>query len=125
KNADCTIAVRTVPIEEASRFGIMLTDDKSTIIDFEEKPSKPKSNKASMGIYVFTWEVLRRYLVADEENKKSSNDFGKDIIPNMLKDHQKMFAYEFNDYWKDVGTIKPVGSKYGYLKQRVKFETVR
>ncbi|MEG1790931.1 MAG: glucose-1-phosphate adenylyltransferase [Clostridia bacterium] len=105
KNADCTIAVRTVPIEEASRFGIMLTDDKSTIIDFEEKPSKPKSNKASMGIYVFTWEVLRRYLVADEENKKSSNDFGKDIIPNMLKDHQKMFAYEFNDYWKDVGTI--------------------
>ena len=105
KNADCTIAVRTVPMEEASRFGIMQTNKKGEIIDFEEKPKKPKSNKASMGIYVFTWEVLRRYLVEDEADRESQNDFGKNIIPKMLSDGQKMIAYEFNDYWKDVGTI--------------------
>lgn len=104
-NADCTIAVRTVPIEEAGRFGIMLTNDKNEIIDFEEKPKTPKSDKASMGIYVFTWDKLRRYLIEDEENKESHNDFGKNIIPNMINDKQRLFAYEFNDYWKDVGTI--------------------
>ena len=103
--ADCTIAVRTVPMEEASRFGIMQTNKKGEIIDFEEKPKKPKSNKASMGIYVFTWEVLRKYLVEDEADRESQNDFGKNIIPKMLFDGQKMIAYEFNDYWKDVGTI--------------------
>lgn len=103
--ADCTIAVRTVPMEEASRFGIMQTNKKGEIIDFEEKPKKPKSNKASMGIYVFTWEVLRKYLVEDEADRESQNDFGKNIIPKMLSDGQKMIAYEFNDYWKDVGTI--------------------
>ncbi len=103
--ADCTIAVRSVPIEEASRFGIMLANDKNEIVDFEEKPKKPKSNKASMGIYVFTWSKLREYLISDENNKSSSNDFGKDIIPSMLADKQRMFSYEFDDYWKDVGTI--------------------
>lgn len=103
--ADCTIAVRTVPMEEASRFGIMQTNSKGEIIDFEEKPKKPKSNKASMGIYVFTWDVLRKYLVEDEADQESQNDFGKNIIPKMLSDGQKMIAYEFNDYWKDVGTI--------------------
>lgn len=104
-DADCTIAVRTVPMEEAPRFGIMQTNDKGKIIDFEEKPKKPKSNKASMGIYVFKWDVLRKYLISDEENKASQNDFGKNIIPQMLGDKQNMVAYEFNDYWKDVGTI--------------------
>lgn len=103
--ADCTIAVRSVPMEEASRFGIMLANDKHEIVDFEEKPKKPKSNKASMGIYVFTWSKLREYLISDENNKLSSNDFGKDIIPAMLSDKQRMFSYEFDDYWKDVGTI--------------------
>lgn len=103
--ADCTIAVRSVPMEEASRFGIMLANDKHEIIDFEEKPKNPKSNKASMGIYVFTWSKLREYLISDENNKSSSNDFGKDIIPAMLSDKQRMFSYEFDDYWKDVGTI--------------------
>ena len=92
-------------MEEASRFGIMQTNDENEIIDFEEKPKKPKSNKASMGIYVFTWDVLRKYLISDEADRTSQNDFGKNIIPQMLADKQKMVAYEFNDYWKDVGTI--------------------
>ena len=83
----------------------MQTKEKGEIIDFDEKPKKPKSNKASMGIYVFTWEVLRRYLVSDEADPESQNDFGKNIIPKMLSDKQNMVAYEFNDYWKDVGTI--------------------
>ena len=103
--ADCTIAVRDVPIEEASRFGIMNLKKNGEIYEFEEKPAQPKSNKASMGIYVFTWSVLRRYLVEDEENKESDNDFGKNIIPKMIADGQRMFAYQFNGYWKDVGTI--------------------
>lgn len=103
--ADCTIAVRDVPIEEASRFGIMNLKKNGEIYEFEEKPKQPKSNKASMGIYVFTWSVLRKYLVEDEENKDSDNDFGKNIIPKMIKDGQRMFAYQFNGYWKDVGTI--------------------
>ena len=103
--ADCTIAVRDVPIEEASRFGIMNLKKNGEIYEFEEKPKQPKSNKASMGIYVFTWSVLRKYLVEDEANKESDNDFGKNIIPKMIRDGQRMFAYQFNGYWKDVGTI--------------------
>ena len=103
--ADCTIAVRDVPIEEASRFGIMNLKKNGEIYEFEEKPKQPKSNKASMGIYVFTWSVLRKYLVEDEANKESDNDFGKNIIPKMIKDGQRMFAYQFDGYWKDVGTI--------------------
>ena len=104
--ADATIAVRPVPWEEAPRFGIMNTDDENRIIEFEEKPKKPKSNKASMGVYIFTWEKLRKYLIDDEADKKSSNDFGKNIIPAMLNDQQRMFAYNFEGYWKDVGTIE-------------------
>ena len=104
-NADCTIAVLNVSIEEASRFGLMNTNDNNEIYEFEEKPKHPKSTKASMGIYIFTWSKLRDYLIRDEENKDSSNDFGKNIIPMMLKDGQKLFAYEFSGYWKDVGTI--------------------
>ncbi len=104
--ADCTIAVIEVPWEEASRFGIMATGDDGAIIEFAEKPKEPKSNLASMGIYIFNWNVLRRYLIADEKNAKSSNDFGKDVIPAMLKDKMRMFAYSFSGYWKDVGTIE-------------------
>lgn len=104
--ADVTIAVRQVPWEEASRFGIMNTDENDNIIEFEEKPAHPKSNNASMGVYVFTWEKLRKYLIDDENDPESSNDFGKNVIPAMLNDGQKMVAYSFNDYWKDVGTIE-------------------
>ncbi|MBQ6951299.1 MAG: glucose-1-phosphate adenylyltransferase [Clostridia bacterium] len=104
--ADATIAVRQVPWEEASRFGIMNTDENFNIVEFEEKPKNPKSNNASMGVYVFTWEKLRKYLIQDEADPTSSNDFGKNIIPAMLADGQKMVAYSFNDYWKDVGTIE-------------------
>ena len=104
--ADATIAVRPVPWEEASRFGIMNTDAEDNIIEFEEKPKNPKSNKASMGVYIFTWEKLRKYLTDDEADKKSSNDFGKNIIPTMLADKQVMCAYNFEGYWKDVGTIE-------------------
>ncbi len=103
--ADCTIAVLDVTLEEASRFGIMNTREDGTIYEFEEKPAHPKSTKASMGIYVFSWDRLRYYLERDEENPDSSNDFGKDIIPKMLADGQKMVAYPFSGYWKDVGTI--------------------
>ena len=104
--ADATIAVREVPWEEASRFGIMNTNSEGTITEFEEKPKNPKSNKASMGVYIFTWDKLRQYLTQDEDDKKSSNDFGKNIIPNMLNDKQVLVAYDFNGYWKDVGTIE-------------------
>ncbi len=104
-NADCTIAVLEVSIEEASRFGIMNTNPDGSVYEFEEKPKKPKSTKASMGIYVFTWSKLRDYLIRDEEDKESSNDFGKNIIPSMLADGQRLFAYDFSGYWKDVGTI--------------------
>ena len=106
KGADATIAVRPVPWEEASRFGIMNTDAEDNIVEFEEKPKQPKSNKASMGIYIFTWEKLRAYLTADEADKTSSNDFGKNIIPSMLNAGEKMVAYNFEGYWKDVGTIE-------------------
>ena len=106
KGADATIAVREVPWEEASRFGIMNTDAEGNIVEFEEKPKNPKSNKASMGIYIFTWSKLRKYLTVDEEDKKSSNDFGKNIIPAMLDAKEVMVAYDFEGYWKDVGTIE-------------------
>ncbi len=105
KGADCTIAVQNVPIEEASRFGIMTTDADEKIFEFEEKPKNPKSTKASMGIYIFTWAKLKKYLIEDEANKNSHNDFGKNIIPNMLNAGEKMYTYDFKGYWKDVGTI--------------------
>ena len=104
-NASCTIAVRTVPLKEASRFGILNTNPDNSIYEFEEKPKKPKSTNASMGIYVFNWKVLREALIADEDDEKSSNDFGKNIIPNLLNAGHKMMAYNFDGYWKDVGTI--------------------
>ena len=103
--ADCTIAVLDVPIEEASRFGIMSTYDDGTIYKFTEKPKNPDSTKASMGIYIFTKKKLFDYLIADEADPESSNDFGKNIIPNMLAAGEKMMAYSFEGYWKDVGTI--------------------
>lgn len=104
-NAACTIAVLEVPWEEASRFGILATDEANKIYEFAEKPTEPKSNKASMGVYVFSWDKLRKYLVADENNPDSSNDFGKNIIPMMLDAGERMFAFPFAGYWKDVGTI--------------------
>ncbi|GIP37389.1 glucose-1-phosphate adenylyltransferase [Paenibacillus sp. J31TS4] len=106
EQADATIAVLEVPWDEASRFGIMNTDEGNRITSFVEKPAEPKSNLASMGVYIFTWEVLKRYLEEDEANPASSNDFGKDIIPAMLGDERRIMAYPFQDYWKDVGTIK-------------------
>ncbi len=102
---DCTIAAIKVPIEEASRFGILNVDDDGVIYEFEEKPKKPKSNLASMGIYVFTAEKLYKYLEEDEADPKSSNDFGKNVLPNMLNSGEKMVSYTFSGYWKDVGTI--------------------
>ena len=105
KNADATIAVMEVPIDEASSYGIMNTNDDFSIYEFCEKPKEPKSNKASMGVYIFTWEKLKKYLIEDENDKNSSNDFGKNIIPKMLNAGEKMFAYPFDGYWKDVGTI--------------------
>ena len=104
-NASCTIAVRNVPLAEASRFGILNTNPDNSIYEFEEKPKKPKSTNASMGIYCFSWKVLREALIADEDDEKSSNDFGKNIIPNLLNAGHKMMAYNFDGYWKDVGTI--------------------
>ena len=105
RNADITIAVRPVPWEVAPSFGIMNTDADHNIIEFEEKPKHPKSNLASMGVYIFTWKVLKEYLEADNADPNSKNDFGKNIIPNLLRDKKNMLAYEFADYWKDVGTI--------------------
>lgn len=104
--ADCTIAVLTVPMEEASRFGIMNTDDTGRILEFEEKPRQPKSNKASMGIYIFSTAVLREYLIADAAEQASSHDFGKNIIPNLISGGRRLYAWAFSGYWKDVGTIK-------------------
>lgn len=104
--ADATIAVIEVPMKEASRFGIMNTDEETgRIVEFEEKPAEPKSNLASMGIYIFNWKLLRKMLVADMKNEESSHDFGKDIIPALLNDGKKLLAYKFKGYWKDVGTI--------------------
>lgn len=106
KGADCTIAVLRVPIEEASRFGVMNADQDFRIYEFEEKPKVPKSNLASMGVYIFNWSKLKEYLIKDEANKESSNDFGKDVIPEMLRTGERMYAYEFKGYWKDVGTVE-------------------
>ncbi len=103
--ATCTIATISVPMEEASRFGICNTNDDDTIYEFEEKPKKPKNNQASMGIYIFNTDILYEYLEADEADENSSNDFGKNIIPNLLKNGEKIVAYRFDGYWKDVGTI--------------------
>ena len=105
RNADVTIAVRPVPWEVAPSFGIMNVDENDAIIEFEEKPKQPKSNLASMGVYIFTWKVMKEYLTADNADPKSQNDFGKNIIPNLLKDKKALYAYAFTDYWKDVGTI--------------------
>ena len=104
-NADATIAVIEVPKREASRFGIMNTDENGCIVEFEEKPEHPKSNLASMGIYIFNWKTLRKMLIADMKNAGSNHDFGKDIIPALLADNRKLVAYKFKGYWKDVGTI--------------------
>ncbi len=104
-NADATIAVLEVPLKEASRFGIMNTDENDRIIEFEEKPQQPKSNLASMGIYIFSWKRLKQYLLADEKKEDSEHDFGKDIIPAYLKANRSLYAYRFKGYWKDVGTI--------------------
>ncbi len=105
KGAACTIAMLEVPWEEASRFGLMITNDDNSIAEFEEKPKNPRSNKASMGVYIFTWSKLRQYLIDDENDPDSSNDFGHDVIPKMHANGEKMFAYLFDGYWKDVGTI--------------------
>ena len=105
KGAACTIAMLEVPWEEASRFGLMFVNDDGSISEFEEKPKNPRSNKASMGVYIFTWEILRKYLIEDEANPDSGNDFGHDVIPAMHNAGEKLFAYQFDGYWKDVGTI--------------------
>lgn len=105
QEAACTIAMREVEWKEASRFGLMLVNDDGTISEFEEKPANPRSNKASMGIYIFTWDKLRSYLIADENNPDSSNDFGHDVIPAMHEAGEKLVAYQFDGYWRDVGTI--------------------
>lgn len=104
-DADATIAVLPVPMKEASRFGIMNTDETGRIVEFEEKPEHPKSNLASMGIYIFNWKQLRKMLVADMDDPNSNRDFGKDIIPAMLNENKRLFAYQFKGYWKDVGTV--------------------
>ncbi|MBG9547706.1 glucose-1-phosphate adenylyltransferase [Cytobacillus firmus] len=106
KGAEATISVIKVPWQEASRFGIMNTDEEMRVAEFEEKPAYPKNNLASMGIYIFNWSVLKEYLEMDDRNPESSHDFGKDIIPLMLDENKKLFAYPFNGYWKDVGTVK-------------------
>lgn len=106
QQADCTISVIEVPEDQASRFGIMNTDENGRVLEFEEKPKKPKSNKASMGVYIFSWKKLKNYLEADEADKGSENDFGKNIIPDMLTANEKLYAYPFQGYWKDVGTIE-------------------
>lgn len=105
KNADATIAVLEVPWEEASRFGIMTADSEGVITEFAEKPKEPKSNLASMGVYIFSWPVLKKYLIENEKDETATKDFGKNIIPAMLNDNCKMVAYHFDKYWKDVGTI--------------------
>jgi glucose-1-phosphate adenylyltransferase len=106
KKADLTIAMIPVDIKEASRFGILNTDDTDKVVTFEEKPAKPKSNTASMGIYVFTWDVLRAQLIADEADPNSDNDFGKNVVPKMLAEGKRVYGYRFDGYWKDVGTVE-------------------
>ncbi len=106
KQADVTISVIEVPWEEASRFGIMNTNEEMEIVEFAEKPAEPKSNLASMGIYIFNWPLLKQYLQIDNVNPHSSHDFGKDVIPMLLREKKRLFAYPFEGYWKDVGTVK-------------------
>ncbi len=117
--ADATISVINVPIEEASRYGIMNAYEDGKIYEFEEKPQNPKSTLASMGVYIFTWKVLRSYLLRDNENPKSDNDFGKNVIPAMLNDGLKMFAYQYSGYWRDVGTIQAYWESNMDLVKRV------
>jgi len=124
KQADLTIAVIDVPLHEASRFGIMNTNDNGRIIEFQEKPTNPKSTKASMGIYIFNKDILFTYLKLDEEDKTSNNDFGKNVIPRMLKDGCRLYAYSFNGYWKDVGTLQSLmETNMDLLGENPKFET--
>lgn len=106
KAADCTIAVLQVPWEEASRFGVMHVDNDLRVSEFEEKPENPRSNLASMGVYIFSWKKLKEYLIKDENDPESQNDFGKNLIPDMLMKGEKLFAYEYKGYWKDVGTVE-------------------
>jgi glucose-1-phosphate adenylyltransferase len=106
KGADVTISVIEVPWNEANRFGILNTDEDLRVVEFDEKPAEPKSNLASMGIYIFKWKVLEEYLLQDNDNPDSSHDFGKDILPLMLKEEKDLFAYPFQGYWKDVGTVQ-------------------
>ena len=121
--ADITIAVRPVPMEIAPSFGIMNVDKDDHIIEFEEKPKQPKSNLASMGVYIFNWKMLREYLINDENDPNSKNDFGKNIIPNMLNDKRVMLAYRFEDYWKDVGTIASLWeANMDLLKENPEFD---
>ncbi len=105
KNAEFSVAVMEVPWEEAPRFGLMVADENDRITEFQEKPKNPKSNLASMGIYIFNWDILKKYLEEDEADPNSENDFGNNIIPNLLRDNRQMYAYHFSGYWKDVGTI--------------------
>ena len=105
KNAEFSVAVMEVPWEEASRFGLMVSDENDRITEFQEKPKNPKSNLASMGIYIFNWDILKKYLTEDEADPNSQNDFGNNIIPNLLRDGRRMYSYHFSGYWKDVGTI--------------------
>jgi len=121
--ADCTIAVIEVPMREASRFGVMNTDASLRITEFEEKPQKPKSNLASMGVYIFNWPTLKEYLIRDEADECSSKDFGKNVIPAMLADHKRMYAYKYLGYWKDVGTIESLWeSNMDLLKENISLE---
>lgn len=106
KGADVTIAVMEIPWEEASRFGIINVDGDNKIVEFDEKPEEPKNNMASMGIYMFDWKKLREYLVKDNEDEKSDHDFGKNVLPRMLDEGNEMYAWSFQGYWKDVGTIR-------------------
>ncbi len=105
KNAEFSVAVMEVPWDEAGRFGLMVTDEDDRIFEFQEKPKEPKSNLASMGVYIFNWDVLRKYLEEDDADPDSENDFGNNIIPNLLRDDRRMYAFRFSGYWKDVGTI--------------------
>lgn len=118
-NADATISVINVPLDEASRYGIMNTKEDSSVYEFEEKPEHPKSTLASMGIYIFTWETLREYLMNDHHKSASHHDFGKNIIPEMLADNKKLMAYKFEGYWRDVGTIKAYWESNMNLIERI------